>query len=336
MLATHQVGSSVALRFPFRQKTETAEALFAQVQADPVDGCKNLEKAVVAEPEYDVIVRLRGGLGNQLFQYAFGMALTLKHRRKVAFDDSYYRREGIRDHEVNFIGGLALPKKLSNPPEKSIRIARSLKKFPYNLQKSLSGMAYIREKPPKLLEVVRLPDYKIYLYGGWQNWRYFEGIETEVRSTIRNAIEAAVECGTSELENVVGVHVRRGDYLNHKPAEKLDYRRLVERALPCIEGLATSPIAEIVIFSDDPDWCENEFSHLPKVRVMPQGDDLQDFARLMMCQHKIIANSTFSWWAAFLGEREDGVVVAPQRWHRTVRSRFADLVEGRGWIAVGD
>ena len=86
------------------------------------------------------------------------------------------------------------------------------------------------------------------------------------------------------------------------------------------------------LYSDDPDWCAANLQ-APRIEINRGGEMLDDFLGLMQCEHKIISNSTFAWWAAFLGETDGGIVLAPARWHARADSRAAAIVRD-GWVVV--
>ena len=130
-----------------------------------------------------------------------------------------------------------------------------------------------------------------------------------LQSGTRNA-EASVASKDDEpslFRGVCGVHVRRGDYLhlaNAHPVLGIDYYR---------EAMGRVPASKFLVFSDDVGWCKENFRD-PKCVVTDPADTIVDFSMLRLCNHQIIGNSSFSWWAAWLNPHEDKVIVAPSKW----------------------
>ena len=180
----------------------------------------------------------------------------------------------------------------------------------------------------------------MYLDGFWQSERYFSEIASTVRtelaprfslSTDRQSILA--EIGTS---NAVSVHVRRGDYTTPKNLVKhgvcsSDY---YQDALAVVKSRVTEP--HCFVFSDDPEWAREHLKlDMPVSFVSPPADgrDYEDFVLMSSCRHHVIANSTFSWWAAWLSASHDKLIVAPKQWFAGSEYDARDIVP-EGWIRV--
>lgn len=158
----------------------------------------------------------------------------------------------------------------------------------------------------------------------FQDPRYFSGYEDEIKQLFGTGIG---------LLNQVGVHVRRGKnptnpdepkysdnpfYVN---LSKTDYYK---RAMSLFPG------EKFVIFSDDPEYCKEKFTG-DNIQVMDMGDEIEDFNLLASCKHQIIANSTFSWWAAYLNPNPSKIVVAPRNWYSDGEHRTKLPLE---WIVI--
>jgi len=144
------------------------------------------------------------------------------------------------------------------------------------------------------------------LHGYFQSWKYFEHCQDYIREIFRPR-----EPEDSNLfRGLCAVHVRRGDYVqfpeHHPTMEMTYYNQAIERV----------PASKFLIFSDDVKWCEKNFIG-DKFIVTDPASSAIDFRMMMACNHFIIGNSSFSWWAAWLGEHQDKVVVAPQKWFGT-------------------
>lgn len=158
-----------------------------------------------------------------------------------------------------------------------------------------------------------------------QDPKYFEGFESEIKAILSPGIGYLTQ---------VGVHVRRASNpinpSEPKYAENPFYFNLSESDY-YERAMALFPNEKFVVFSDDPDWCKEKFKNNPDVQVMDRSDEISDFNLLASCKHQIIANSSFSWWAAFLNPNETKKVIAPLQW-------YADGIERtvcpKEWIRI--
>ena len=159
----------------------------------------------------------------------------------------------------------------------------------------------------------------------FQDPKYFEGYEEEIKQLFGE--------GIGYLDQV-GVHIRRaGNPINPsepKYSENPFYIDLTstdyyERAMSMF------PKDNFLVFSDDPEWAKEKFKDNPRVQVMEKGDELEDFNLLASCKHQIIANSSFSWWAAFLNPNPSKKVIAPKQWYsdNLQRTKLPD-----NWITI--
>lgn len=164
----------------------------------------------------------------------------------------------------------------------------------------------------------------VYMTGYWQSERYFSHCENEIRNDFRfknplqgkNAQLAAAMTGGSS----VSVHIRRGDYVTHKKTNKimhvcsLDYYR--EAAFQLSQRVKQPAY---YVFSDDPEWVREHVDFLPGAMFVDHNhgaDSFLDMQLMSLCRHHIIANSSFSWWGAWLNADPDKIVYAPRAWFR--------------------
>jgi hypothetical protein len=173
-----------------------------------------------------------------------------------------------------------------------------------------------------------------YLQGYWQTPRYFATIESFIRQDI--VVEEPLTGPNLETaENIrhteaVSLHVRRGDYVDNLETHQYhgvcgpEYYENAQRVL--LEHLGK---IELFVFSDDPDWVERNLRFLAPatlVRHNPPERDYEDLRLLSLCRHHIIANSTFSWWGAWLSSHAEKRVIAPKRWFSSAKHSTADLI----------
>ncbi len=280
------------------------------------------------------IIRMTGGLGNQLFTYAFGMAMAQHYRCDVRYDLNFYDTTTRKDHECLWLKDFGFDLPAAHGHEKLIPTSRRLKQLPQALQYRLLKLTFEKTKHPLSPNMaVSAPFGRTIYTGFWQSPAYFHGIRDEVRAYIKPRILNAATRPQTVRKNVVGFHVRRGDYLNHASTINLDYATLLANGLDWLTS--TTGVSDLVVsvFSDDPDWCEEHLT-APNIEIN-RGTFLEDFIDLMHCEHKIISNSTYGWWAAFLGACATGHTLLPRRWYAEASSDAAQLYCS-GWTMIDE
>lgn len=284
-----------------------------------------------------IFVKLIGGLGNQLFQYAAGRRLAHHHQTELKLDISAYETYTLRQYALkyfNIIENIASSKEIQRyhqPPWK--RLADGLKKY--------SRRSVIRERTlrfdPRVLE---LPD-NVCLQGYWASERYFKDIESIVHRefTLRFPMSATAQAITRAItqSNAVSIHIRRGDYAQNEHTREvhglcpLEYYRTASDLMARQVGNFS-----LFVFTDDIAWAKEHFI-LPYPTTFVSGQPgLTDHEELILhsnCQHHIIANSTFSWWGAWLSGNPNKIVIAPKRWFRDPSLSAADLLPP-SWITL--
>ena len=231
------------------------------------------------------VIKIYGGLGNQLFQYAFGKTLEA-YGGTVAYDVSWY-----------------LNKDLQYPR-------------PYRLGKfntNLSGSCLLKQSTIKedgFMTSFQISNSYNYI-GYWQSPKYHEKTYKLLQSEFCVKEELYTQSFLELKEKInntmsISVHVRHGDFLSHKShyVVPLCY---YEKALNVIRVLQKD--IEIFVFSDDLKWCKQNFNM--KKTTFVHLPDYLEFELMKLCKFKVIANSTFSWWPAYLGS---GMVITPQQW----------------------
>jgi hypothetical protein len=276
-----------------------------------------------------IIVRLLGGIGNQLFQYAAGRSLATKLDCELVLDDSLMmRRPWMTPREYALDVYNVQARKISLK-EKLLLLFRVLPPFRYLYESGIakSPFTYYREShyqfDPRLHQLTG----DLIIEGYWQSGRYFAEIADELRrelQPIRPPDDHAQKLLDQILRgNSVSLHIRRGDYISNPAAEKTFFicdLAYYQRAVSMIAERVSDAV--YFVFTDDPAWVEKEFRiDFPMVLVSrPNAWPAHDDLRLMShCSHHIIANSSFSWWGAWLNPKRNKIVVAPSRWFREKR-----------------
>ena len=271
-----------------------------------------------------IIVRIWEGLGNQMFQYAYARALKEKGidvrlDLNKAYDETFekYRNNAQRENQIqNF--KISLPSIDMAQDRRYEYLSKDtwLKKTVFYLQSHLLWKYRLYEEQIQSYSDKTAGIRGNYYVKGWfQSERYFKDIRNILLKefTPKEKIRISKELREALKEpESVSLHVRRGDYVKADIAlNKIYY----ERAIAYIEQNYIKPI--FVIFSDDLKWVKENIHINGKCIFVNEEKKLEDYEELLImsrCRTNIIANSTFSWWAAWLNQNEDKVVIAPRKW----------------------
>ena len=283
-----------------------------------------------------IIVRLAGGLGNQMFQYATARRLADHHGVELVLDTSL-TVEVDRPFELSCFGLTEQARpvwEVARVPHSS-RVIRTLQHVKPSRRRFVAVVDDDTDANSFQPAVLTAPDHA-YLRGWWQ----FEGYFSDHIASIRRAftfpalgLKSARIAEKIDAATAVSVHVRRGDYLSHSRFGFLDqqyYRRAVESVCRLVDDV------EVFVFSDDTSWCRQQLTFPVPTHVvdreLPVGHDWEDMCLMSRCSHHVIANSTFSWWAAWLNPSPTKLVVAPSRWVQDEK-RVGDPVP-ESWMRV--
>lgn len=289
-----------------------------------------------------VIVRFKGGMGNQMFQYAFGRQLAADLNTELVFDptnllyrnnppDFVYRNYDLDvfQPEAQF---MASPKLLA--PLFNLRVEKLGQGIRWLVTR---GYPVVKEPHFHFApEVLNAPKEGVIYDGWWQSPKYFAGEETRIRNDFRfsrEIIPASAELlQRIESSNAICLNVRRTDFLKVDTLNATDLNYFL-RAADHLGKTVSEP--RFFIFSDDVEWCrENLKLDFPMEVVGHEhkGWKFGNYLQLMTkCKHFIIPNSSFAWWAAWLNTGPDKKVVAPKNWFTDPDIHTADLVPGTWW-----
>lgn len=266
-----------------------------------------------------IIVGMKGGLGNQMFEYA--LAYKIRKMGKEVYLDNYLFEHGIekRPFELDLFPNIEY--KIST----EVLNEKLRGKYESLIQKSLRMLnirpKYYREVFHGYKKKVLTWDNK-YIDGYWQTEKYIQ----DIREDILNVFSFPELQGEKNIDiakrivegNSVSIHVRRGDYMNNIARYgNLGEGQYYDDAIRYIESTVENPM--FYVFSDDVEWAEKRFnkSNYTVVDNKNTGKfSYVDMQLMSCCKHNIIANSSFSWWAAWLNRNENKVVVAPSAWER--------------------
>jgi len=264
-----------------------------------------------------ITVKLNGGLGNQMFQYALARALSLKTSLPVSFDVSFFNQKYAKDRPFALSLFNAVTEFSKDP---RISIYWALRR--YVKSKTFLGLEIYHEKDFTFDPLIFNISENAFVEGFFQSEKYFKEFEAQIRAdfTFKNPPDALNLTLAEEIkaQNAVSVHIRRGDYVN-KPRYKtlfshcdLEY---YTQAMDLIASKVENPF--FYFFSDEPQWVSQNLKtqHPYKIISHNTGEKSPEDMRLMsLCSHNIIANSSFSWWGAWLNSNPAKVVVCPKNW----------------------
>lgn len=267
------------------------------------------------------IVKIKSGLGNQMFQYAFAKNLESLTGESVTIDLSQYKIEHLHN-------GFELARlfniDLKEAPKETVEL---LSTIPDSFIKRIQRKFFT--KPTHYIEnetVFNSNVFEIqsscYFEGYWQSEQYFYPIKNKIIDLFefKQPLNHSTERLCSQIDDsTVSMHIRRGDYLlgmnRNLNLCTLDYYNAAVTLLQSYKS-----INKIIIFSDDIPWCQKnlEFKNIELIFVdwNKNEDSWQDMYLMSKCHHNIISNSSFSWWGAYLNQHWDKMVIAPAQWNK--------------------
>jgi hypothetical protein len=274
-----------------------------------------------------IIVQLIGGLGNQMFQYACGKYLACKMKTKLVLDICFLNISNpfITDRNYELDAFAIKATFLENIPYErlpdEVTVISEEKRVTYN-----PGFTKRAGK-------------NIYLRGYWQSWKYFQTIEPLIRKqfTINNRYlsdKVKAFADRIQLSESVCIHIRRTDYTKQQHAHigvlPLSYYC---NAIRYIVDKKKEPV--FYVFSDEPEWCIKNLKMDKKNHVVQGNTTIEDLYLMIRCKHHIIANSTYSWWGAWLNTNPDKIVITPDIWFigAKIKVNETDLIPP-DWISL--
>lgn len=290
----------------------------------------------------DVVVRVMGGLGNQLFQYAFGIAKAKWLGGELWLDASHYAT--CSDHTGFELAPLVEPARILYEDQRAVYRAKGGRRHLDNvLSRVRIPMFRAREYKEKVMgfDPVAHASRAQYFRGYWQSPAYWRNADSDIIAAVRLFLEGRARCDASLLRELkdpraVALHVRLGDYVSLPSAAAVhgvDLRDYYRRAIRQICGDRTSDY-QFYIFSDDKDPVSYlGLEALKGARVFSGrlDDPYTDLVMMAQASHLVMANSSFSWWAGCLGE---GKTYAPDQWVLT-QSGVPEKLYLKEWQMVG-
>ena len=267
-----------------------------------------------------MIIRITGGIGNQMFQYALKLKLDKISKQNNEIDTRFYQNSNVHNgYELNKVFGIEALE--YNGPAQALADRRPLLYkvcFRIGVRNLRTSHGVTEIRTCFIPEIFEAKEKKCYIDGYWQSEEYFQDIEEEIRAVFQFPLFKEKE--NCELEQTinssqsVSIHVRRGDYLGVSRFVSLGKTNYYQKAIEYIKKKVDNPL--FIVLSDDILWCR-EMLELPSNTIFVswnQGNmSYRDMQIMSLCKHNIIANSSFSWWGAWLNNNPNKMAVAPSR-----------------------
>ena len=285
-----------------------------------------------------IVVRITGGLGNQMFQYALGRRLAEERNCRLLLDITHLDRDPHRRYRLDRyqtraeIASNEVISRFTSQDPRYLRHRRLRALGPL----SWHDRVLVEQKEFTFDKNVISERGNLYLIGYWQQEKYFEPISNLLRREFRPA--SAVSPLSAEIADQmrkadsISLHVRHGDYSSdYHGILAVDYYRA---AFDRLKESVSRP--QLFIFSDDPDWVEENLRFdCERTIVRHNGEEreYEDLWLMTRCRHHIIANSSFSWWGAWLSQSENKIVIAPARWMQLATMDTSQVIPP-DWIRI--
>jgi hypothetical protein len=291
-----------------------------------------------------IISHIIGGLGNQMFQYAMGRALAIAHQQPLLLDIAdfadYPLHQGFEltwvfNGAINTASTTDIQSVLGWQASKRIKT-----RLTYPHWAIFRNRHFIVEPHFNYWAGIQQLPSSAYLFGYWQSERYFQEIVDIIRTdfTFKQPVSEKNTDLAQQISqvNAVSIHVRRGDYVQNPTANavhglcSLGY---YQAAILAITQLIEQPT--FFVFSDDIEWVKTNLPLSFPCQYISHNQGIESYndMRLMsLCQHHIIANSSFSWWGAWLNPNPTKIVIAPKKWF-AIDNNISDLLP-QEWISL--
>lgn len=277
---------------------------------------------------FKAYINLKGGIGNQLFQYAFGESIKKKWNCDVIYNLNWFDKPGSNTPRELALTKLANINSIKERKSKfesrlfqSKRFATVFNKFNFfhgieiRVEQNLNFSEHYQEIPHKLPK-------KVIFNGYWQSFKYFSLIEADLRNQL---LQYGKKCISSPLMQEItsslqstSIHIRRGDYIKNKAAKNYFETCSTNYYQNAIKKINKSKKDNVFfVFSDDIDWAKTNIKTHNKTIYVDSNYNLSDLDELFLmanCNNHIIANSSFSWWGAWIGGLDCGITIRPRKW----------------------
>lgn len=256
-----------------------------------------------------IVTKLQGGLGNQLFQWAITRSLSEKYKTDYYFDLSYFNKSS-----TGLVSKWNIELDNLNIDFKTSQLGS------FNLNHIIDNFHF------------RQIDNNSFLDGYWQSEKYFIEIENLIRNDLKidkNIYNYIINRYPILNENTVSLHIRRGDYLNlqyYHPIQTVEYYKGAY-------DIINDNNINVIVLSNDIEWCKENIK-FNNITYIENETNIMDLYIMSMCKNNIIANSSFSWWGAWLNNNKDKKVIAPKSWFGPSANLYEGDILPEKWIKL--
>jgi hypothetical protein len=280
-----------------------------------------------------------------MFQYAAGRSFARRRNERLAFDLSFYSKTpaGVTPRRYELGGFNIDASDIGILDRFKLKILGSLDRGPFKAILRSAGFNFVTETRPGFDPAIAAVKGGVYLDGYWQSEKYFKDIRGSLLKefSLKGVMPDNMLNFSRRIKemNSVSLHFRRGDYYSNTQVNSVHgvctqnyYSAAVERMASLAED------SHFFVFSDEPEWVRSNVKlNYPMTIVADEfrGESYQELLLMSMCRHNIIANSSFSWWGAWLNANREKIVLAPKRWFNesAVDYDINDLLPGE-WIKI--
>ena len=286
-----------------------------------------------------VFLKLNGGLGNQMFQWALARMIQVMTDMDVYLDMSYFNKSYARPYQLDIFN--FQPQILTDPWMK-LKLAFIWKFRAFFRRGKIFGITLFSERHFQFDPNIQKIKNNTYIEGFFQSEKYFKDVEEYIKSDFKfsgypvnenkETMNKIYEPGTS-----ISLHIRRGDYVDKKRYQDLYAKCSIDYYKRAVEYIAQKyPNPKLFVFSDDIKWVQRRLN-LPYETIFVANNtgekDYEDMRLMSMCAHNIISNSTFSWWAAWLNPNPNKIVIAPKKWFNDDSIVQTDIIP-KEWVQL--
>jgi hypothetical protein len=286
-----------------------------------------------------------GGLGNQMFQYAFGRRLARIHRTDLRLDTTWFDRHPSRRYQLDAfrikaqVASLLDIDTVTNRGKRGalLRLMDSVRSRRHYSRPVIIEERYLHFDP----SAIRDSNWSCYCIGYWQSERYFDSDTKTLRDEFQltGPMSSEFVQWSKEISAQVSIslHIRRGDHIHDGEVSHVHGASTAEyyhRALAFMRSAA--PMARVYVFSDDHAWAQDFSASYDCIQLVELTGDRRDQEELMLmslCTHHIIPNSTYGWWGAWLGSVTNKIVIAPGRWFADASLENHDIIPD-SWVRL--
>lgn len=290
-----------------------------------------------------IIVKLIGGLGNQMFQYAVGKHLANINNIELKLDITGFLEYKLHNYSLNHLN---IDENFATPEDikyfKKYQRKPGRRWFLYN-RLIANEYKYVQERQFHFNpQILKMGD-DIYLDGYWQTEKYFKDIKSIIKKdfSVKNNLDGKnleISKKIRETESV-SIHIRRTDYVTNQETNEHHGTCTIhyyEKAAHLIADKVRN--LHFFVFSDDKKWVKENLRLSYPTYYVDHNDaktNYEDLRLMSMCKHNIIANSSFSWWGAWLNKNQNKIVIAPERWfNKTKPHVYTRDVVPETWVKI--